>query len=210
MTAPAKTPATSAGQGPAFRAAAEALTVRTVFLADEAATVAFGRALARATQMGDAPSEDEALAPETGVATRGGILYLQGDLGAGKTTLTRGFLRGYGHEGAVKSPTYTLVEPYEFSLCKLYHFDLYRLADPEEFEYLGTEQYFDRANVCLVEWAERGAGWVPAGDLRIELLESRGLDAADGAAIEPAEIARVARCSALTPHGAALLDALPV
>lgn len=128
------------------------------YLSDEAATEAFGRALARASQ--DALS---------GTKTLGGRVYLSGDLGAGKTTLTRGVLRGYGHKGAVKSPTYTLVEPYEEPEFKLYHFDLYRLADPEEIEFLGVFDYFDEANLCLIEWPERGAGFLPKPDIEISL-----------------------------------------
>ena len=118
-------------------ASAALLETRSVFLYDEAATIAFGYKLAQATQR-----RTHATAPAAGLGaeTAGGIIHLQGDLGAGKTTLTRGFLRGYGHEGAVKSPTYTLVEPYELAHCSIYHFDLYRLSEPEEFEYLGTDQ----------------------------------------------------------------------
>jgi len=134
------------------------------FLNDETATEAFGRALACATQV--AP-------PHT--KTLGGRVYLRGDLGAGKTTLTRGVLRGYGHIGAVKSPTYTLVEPYEDPDFNIYHFDLYRLADPEEVEFLGVFDYFDEANLCLIEWAERGKGYLPAADLEITLsMQGRG------------------------------------
>lgn len=129
-----------------------------VYLADEAATEAFGRLLARAT-----------LSPERPGASLGGRIFLHGDLGAGKTTLSRGVLREYGHTGPVKSPTYTLVEPYEMNACSLYHFDLYRLEDPEEVEFLGVFDYFDRGNVCLVEWAERGAGFLPAPDLELTL-----------------------------------------
>lgn len=128
------------------------------YLSDEAGTEAFGRALARATQ----------LAPPRTISL-GGRVYLTGDLGAGKTTLTRGVLRGYGHLGAVKSPTYTLVEPYEEAECNIYHFDLYRLADPEEVEFLGVFDYFDKLNLCLIEWAERGAGFLPAPDIEITL-----------------------------------------
>lgn len=103
----------------------------------------------------------------------GGVFYLQGDLGAGKTTLTRGIMRGFGYQGAVKSPTYTLVEPYEFTQCRIYHFDLYRLADPEEVEYLGTEDYFANNNLCIFEWPERGAKHIPDADLVIS-LETEG------------------------------------
>jgi tRNA threonylcarbamoyladenosine biosynthesis protein TsaE len=131
----------------------------TRYLADEAATENFGRLLALATQ------------PDTtdGHATLGGRIYLSGDLGAGKTTMTRGLMRAYGVEGAIKSPTFTLVEPYEQPGCHLYHFDLYRLADPEEVEFLGVAEYFDDANLCLIEWPEKGKGYLPAPDLEITL-----------------------------------------
>ena len=117
-------------------------------LKDEQQSVAFGEALSK-------------------VLARGGIVYLRGTLGAGKTTTTRGILRGFGHQGAVKSPTYTLVEPYEFADRKVFHFDLYRLGDPEELEYMGIRDYFTESNVCIVEWPSKGEGFLPAADLEV-------------------------------------------
>ena len=120
------------------------------FLQDQAATQAFGGQLAAACQ--------------------GGLLvFLHGQLGAGKTTLVRGFLRASGHRGAVKSPTYTLIEPYTTAHGNLYHLDLYRLSDAEELEWIGIRDLFEDESICLVEWPEQGAGILPEPDLHVYL-----------------------------------------
>ena len=123
-------------------------------LKNEADTVAMGGQLAAAVK-------DEI---KSGI-----IVYLHGDLGAGKTTLTRGFIQGLGHKGAVKSPTYTLVEPYELGSWRAYHFDLYRLGDPEELEFMGIRDYFDEQSSSFIEWPEKGHGLLPKADLDLYL-----------------------------------------
>lgn len=111
----------------------------------------------------------EALGRELAAVLEPGIvLHLAGPIGAGKTTLVRGLLRGLGVTGAVKSPTYTLVESYATERGPLHHFDLYRLADPEELQFFGAEEYFSPQAICILEWAEKAGGALPPPDLVLE------------------------------------------
>lgn len=144
-------------------------------LTDEMATVALGGRLAQQLRSG-------------------GVVFLLGTLGAGKTTLTRGLLNSLGHVGAVKSPTYTLVEPYELAGIKVFHFDLYRLGNAEELEYMGIRDYFLEQNLCIVEWPSRGAGILPQPDVSIELSVSG--------------TGRLAVVQASTPRGEKIMQSL--
>jgi tRNA threonylcarbamoyladenosine biosynthesis protein TsaE len=121
-------------------------------------------------------------------------IHLIGQLGAGKTTLVRGLARALGIEGPIKSPTYTLVEPYRRDPITLYHFDLYRLGNGEELEYLGARDAFAEAALCVIEWPERARGWLPEPDLAVCLSVSG--------------TGRDAEVRAGTPRGKALLTIL--
>lgn len=163
--------------------AVDALAQATFWLADAQATQAMGDALAQSVQV----NSEQPL-----------IFFLQGDLGAGKTTLSQGFVRGCGHTGSVKSPTYTLVEPYESLPVPIYHFDLYRLADPEELEFLGFRDYLAKRSILLIEWPQKGAGYLPQADVTISVTVEKS---ASG-------VGRLATLTAATAQGEKILAAL--
>lgn len=118
----------------------------------------------------ESPDRQEAIgATLSSVCPNGSIIYLHGELGAGKTTLVRGFLQGLGHVGAVKSPTYTLLEPYEIEGVSYCHIDLYRLANAGELEYLGLRDLLQEGATMLVEWPEKGQGELPAPDIVVNI-----------------------------------------
>lgn len=145
------------------------------FLPDETATVAFGQRLAKA-------------------CGSQALVTLSGNLGTGKTTLSRGIIRAIGHAGAVKSPTYTLVEPYDLDGRKVYHFDLYRLEDPEELEFIGLWDYLNEEALTLIEWPEKAGNVLPPPDLEISIRRHDG----------GRQIAWAAR----TPRGREIADSL--
>ncbi len=122
------------------------------------------------------------------------VITLSGDLGAGKTTLVRGLLRALGHVGAVKSPTYTLIEPYDLSAGTVLHLDLYRLAGATDIEGLGLREQLDESTAVLIEWPERAAGGLPEADLHLELTrhpEGRALRASARSPKGHAALARI-------------------
>ena len=158
-----------------------ALAQARLLLADPSATDAFGRALAHWLALNPAD-----------LAKHGFTLWLSGDLGAGKTALVRALLRALGVTGPVKSPTFTLLEPYVVSSLNFYHFDFYRFSDAAEFDFAGFREMFGPGAICAIEWPERVAGRLPTPDLVITLkVEDEG---------------RLAQCQAASEAGARCLQ----
>ncbi|NVK21259.1 MAG: tRNA (adenosine(37)-N6)-threonylcarbamoyltransferase complex ATPase subunit type 1 TsaE [Kangiellaceae bacterium] len=147
-----------------------------LFLADEQKTRALGQELATY------------LCNKLQQAQTAYTIYLQGQLGAGKTTLVRGLLQGLGHTGSTKSPTYTLVEPYKLAAIEVYHFDLYRLADPEELEFIGIREYIEQHSILIFEWPDQGQGVIPRPDMVIELEYKGTARFAQIGLIEPQDV----------------------
>lgn len=156
---------------------------KTTYLADEAALLSLASRLAQNVTR----YHDRLSAP-------GLTIYLLGDLGAGKTTFSRAFIQQLGHQGHVKSPTYTLVETYELPPWTVHHFDLYRLADAEELEFMGIRDYLGTDRIVLAEWPQRGEGYLPSPDLTIT--------------IDYVDTARSITINALTERGRVLLDTI--
>ncbi len=150
-------------------------------LPDEAATATLGCAIAQwIAQHGEV------------IAQRGFVLWLKGDLGAGKTALVRALLRALGVTGPVKSPTFTLLEPYVVSSLNFYHFDFYRLSEAAEFDAAGFRELFGAGNVCAIEWPDRAMGRLPTADLTV--------------ALQVKDDGRAAQCSATSEAGAQCLQ----
>ena len=157
-------------------------SVLTLTIPDELATSALGQELAPHLRTGM-------------------VVWLDGDLGAGKTTLVRALLRALGHAGPVKSPTYTLVEVYVVSSIYLYHFDFYRFSEAEEFEDAGLGEYFRDDSICLVEWPEKAAGYVPEPDLELVFRFAK-------AGQEGVEVGRILELHARTEAGLRCVNAI--
>ncbi|MDO8315481.1 MAG: tRNA (adenosine(37)-N6)-threonylcarbamoyltransferase complex ATPase subunit type 1 TsaE [Rugosibacter sp.] len=175
------------------------LTLASQFsLCDEAATLSFGAQFA----------STQCLVP-------GLVIWLHGDLGAGKTTFVRGLLRALGETGPVKSPTYTLLEVHAISGLNLYHFDFYRLNQPEEYLDAGLDEYFSGTGICLVEWPDQAAPYLPPADIHIDL---RMVTAPDSSVTHREVFCRatsargrlcLASCLAPGAPGAAISSSLP-